>query len=379
MLRIGLVELAPLTTGGAATYALAIRQALETIGGEVQVELVTFANEATSKLLRPSEVKTVLYRKHETHSLSRAATAKKILRFRQGSAVPTLPEALKREKIDLAWFLAPNRVISTVKDTPFVMTVWDLGHRDVQGFPEFSSERRWEQREAGFAPNLGRAFHVMTDSKKTGQSLERIYGVYRHNWSSVGLPLPAPSQPDSTLADTVQDPYFYYPASYWPHKNHRVLIDALPLLPGAPAKLVFSGHDEGHREALQKYVAERGLADQINFHGRISDEEVLGLIDHSIAVVMPSLLGPTNYPPLEALRRGKPALVSHIHEFDQIPNSGLVVIDGVSPSAWAEKMAHALAGKIEVDTEGFESESSNGAIREVLEKFMAVQRARLLL
>jgi len=150
-------------------------------------------------------------------------------------------------------------------------------------------------------------------------------------------------------------------------------------LPGAPAKLVFSGHDEGHREALQKYVAERGLADQINFHGRISDEEVLGLIDHSIAVVMPSLLGPTNYPPLEALRRGKPALVSHIHEFDQIPNSGLVVIDGVSPSAWAEKMAHALAGKIEVDTEGFESESSNGAIREVLEKFMAVQRARLLL
>jgi len=379
MLRIGLVELAPLTTGGASTYALAIRQALETIGSEVQVELVTFANHATSELLRSADSQTVLYRKHASQGLTPAGVIKKVFGFREDLAPPTLPEALKKEEIDLAWFLAPNRVISAVKDTPFVMTVWDLGHRDVQGFAEFSSERRWEQREAGFAPNLGRAFHVMTDSKRTGESLERIYGVYRHNWTSVGLPLPAPSKPDNTLALAMEAPYFYYPASYWPHKNHRVLIDALTILTGVPSQLVFSGHDEGHREALEKYVADRGLADRVSFHGRISDEEVLGLIDGSIAVVMPSLLGPTNYPPLEALRRGKPALVSHVHEFDEIPNTGLIIVDGVSPPIWAEKMAHALAGKIEGNLGGFETESSNGAIREVLEKFMAVQRARLLL
>jgi hypothetical protein len=71
--------------------------------------------------------------------------------------------------------------------------------------------------------------------------------------------------------------------------------------------------------------------------------------------------------------------VSHVHEFDEIPNTGLIIVDGVSPPIWAEKMAHALAGKIEGNLGGFETESSNGAIREVLEKFMAVQRARLLL
>jgi hypothetical protein len=43
MLRIGLVELALLTTGGAATYALSLQQALGEIDSEFDIELVRFA------------------------------------------------------------------------------------------------------------------------------------------------------------------------------------------------------------------------------------------------------------------------------------------------------------------------------------------------
>lgn len=378
MLRIGLVELAPLTTGGAATYAFALRQALEMIGSEVQAEVVVFANEATSKLLRPSDDLPVLYRKHEKLEPFVARARKSLFPSRQ-TEVPTLPDALKAERIDLAWFLAPNRVISNVKDTPFVMTVWDLGHRDVQGFPEFASDGRWAQRESGFAPNLGRAFHVMTDSRRTGQSLETIYGVYPHNWSSLGLPLPAPTPPDQKLAASVGGPYFYYPASYWPHKNHRVVIEALKLLPSSVPKLVFSGHDEGHRDALEKFVTDQGLAGRVIFHGRISDGQVAGLIDESLAVVMPSLLGPTNYPPLEALRLGKPALVSSVHEFDEITSNGLIIVGQNSPSMWAKRMGEVFANRESLAREYFEAENPAQVIREVIDKFVSVQKARLVL
>lgn len=376
MLRIGLVELAPLTTGGAATYSFALRQALEMISTEVQAELVVFANEATAQLLRPNDDPIVLYRKHEKPASFRARTIERFLGSQKPSS-PTLSEALEAEGIDLAWFFAPNQVISSVKDTPFVMTVWDLGHRDVQGFPEFSSNGRWEQREGGFAPNLGRAFHVMTDSKKTGRSLETIYGLYAHNWSSIGLPLPAAATPDRTLSSAVGSPYFYYPASYWPHKNHRMVIDALKLLPDSAPKLVFSGHDEGHRAKLEKFVIEQGLVDRVIFHGRVSDGQVAGLIDDSMAVVMPTLLGPTNYPPLEALRRAKPALVSPVHEFDQMPHNGLVVVEPSIPSQWSAAMQDVLSGSTVVRGGSFEVELPLDAIRHVIEKFLSVERARL--
>jgi len=378
MLRIGLVELAPLTTGGAATYALSLQQALADIDSEFEIKLVTFANEATSPLMRGSGSGHVLYRKHQSHASSPYQRLWGRLGTRGAPRVPTLPEALRAENIDLAWFLAPNRVISAVKDIPYVMTVWDLGHRDVQGFPEFSSQRRWEQREAGFAPNLGRAFHVLTDSKRTGESLEKIYGVYPHNWSSIGLPLPSVVMSDMRLADTIAKPYFYYPASYWPHKNHRVLVDALEIMKNTDAHLVFSGHDEGHRELVEKFVGEQALSEQVHFYGRISDEEVQGLIDNSVAVVMPSVLGPTNYPPLEALRRGKPALVSPVHDFDQTPRTGLVVMAKNFPELWAAAMTSALEGKTRVDGGSFEPDSPLPVIRAVIEKFAQVQRARFL-
>jgi|AntAceMinimDraft_13_1070369.scaffolds.fasta_scaffold10427_2 glycosyltransferase involved in cell wall biosynthesis len=375
VLRLGLVDLAPLTTGGAATYALAIKQALESIAGEVEIELVHFANEASVNRLRHDDSDRILYRKTDGVARSFAGRVRDRLSGRRESSAPTLAQVLKVQQIDLAWFLAPNRVISSVRDTPFVMTVWDLAHRDVQGFPEFSAEGRWEQREAGFSQNLGRAFHVITDSRKTGESLERIYGVYPHNWSSIGLPLPEEVTSDIGLAHSIPGPYFYYPASYWPHKNHRVLIDALQHMPETTAHLVFSGHDEGHRAKLEDYVRQQHLDNRVHFHARITDEEVQGLIDGSQAVVMPSFLGPTNYPPLEALRRGRPALVSSVHAFDFEPPDGLVFIEAESVTGWALEMSTALLSKESQSPWGNLQAPVSKEIREVLTKIGATSRA----
>jgi len=257
--------------------------------------------------------------------------------------------------------------------------VWDLAHRDVQGFPEFSAEGRWEQREAGFSQNLGRAFHVITDSRKTGESLERIYGVYPHNWSSIGLPLPAEVTSDMRLAHSIPGPYFYYPASYWPHKNHRVLIDALQHMPETTAHLVFSGHDEGHRARIEDYVRQQHLDNRVHFHARITDEEVQGLIDGSQAVVMPSLLGPTNYPPLEALRRGTHALVSEVHDFDFGSHVGLISINSSSPSRWAAEMSSRLDSHVGDSVARFDQPPPAEEIRKILLKISVVQRLRFLL
>lgn len=376
MFRLGYVELAPLNAGGSATYDLALQLMLESLAGEMGFEVVRFVNVENASRMRNGASEAIRYRKSPDSAPSLFGRLLVGLGYRPSEKVPTLARALQEHKIDLAWFPVLNRVISTVHETPFVMTVWDVVHRDIRGFPEFSHGWSWAEREASYVQNIGRAFHVVTDSRRTGESLEKIYGLYAHNWSSLGLPLPAEITPDFSVADQIGAPYFYYPVSYWPHKNHRLLIDALEKIAESGAHLVFSGHDEGHRDIIEQLRKSSSVRGQIKLFGRLSDAQVQGLILASAAVVMPSLLGPTNYPPLEALKRGKPALVSHVHEYDEEPESGLVVLDGFDSSAWAQAMTDVLKGRVRNKPVCFEPTAQEGALRAVLEKYLKVQHAR---
>lgn len=57
---------------------------------------------------------------------------------------------------------------------------------------------------------------------------------------------------------------------------------------------------------------------------------------------MPTLLGPTNYPPLEAAALGTVTLNSDVHQFDLGPWAYFQKIPVENPSAWAEAMAMAI-------------------------------------
>jgi len=343
-LKIGLVELAPDTTGGAATYGRAMRHILREVCEELDFDLVRLVHDKNRDHIAGIDDSVISYRKWppkpRQNLLERLWM---IIRGpREFSSPDSLPQVLVREKVDLVWFLAPNRVIDQVRDTPFVMTVWDLAHREVQGFPEFNSGRGWAQRESWYTSNIGRAFHVATDSVHTGKALERIYGLYPQNWSPVGLPIPPEVALDDRKAKEIGSPYFYYPASFWPHKNHKVLIDALALLDDTQPCIVFTGADEGMEDHLKSYAREHGLEHRVKFLGRVSEAEVQGLISGASAIVMPSMLGPTNYPPLEALKLGTRALVSTAHHFDE-DDLQFTFLNPLDPPAWAEEFARVLA------------------------------------
>ena len=372
-LKVGLVELAPDVTGGAATYGRAMRHILREVCEELDFELVRFVHDKNRDQISGLDKSVIGYRKWA--STSERNPFKWMLARIQGpigGATPDpLPQVLVREKVDLVWFLAPNRVIEQVRDTPFVMTVWDLAHREVQGFPEFNSGRGWAQRESWYTSNIGRAFHVATDSVHTGKALERIYGLYPHNWSAVGLPFPPEIELDDRKAKEIASPYFFYPASFWPHKNHKVLLDALALLDDTQACLVFTGADEGMENPLKRYAQEHGLEHRVRFLGRVSSSEVNGLISLSKGVLMPSLLGPTNYPPLEALRLGVPAVVSTAHRFDDSHKGAFVEVEAGEAKEWAKEMKRLLDAPTQQSPSSQANESAEKSVRRILSSFRA--------
>lgn len=375
--RLGLVELARDSTGGAATYARAMRYLLEEVCDDLGFDFIRLVNEGISREISGLDDSVVQYQKWPLEKSRRGFSeipglrAFRLNRPREGK---DLPSVLVANKIDLVWFLAPNRVISQVTETPFVMTVWDLAHREVQGFPEFTSEGSWQRRESWYSGNIGRAFHVVTDSSHTGKSLEAIYGLYPQNWSSLGLPLPRETQIDVDLADRLAVPYFYYPASFWPHKNHKVLVDALREIADEDLSLVFSGTDEGVEQDLKRYVDRIGLHHRVRFLGRVSDAEVQGLIARSSGVLMPTLLGPTNYPPLEAIRLGVPCIVSPVHHFDGLAPDELRFADPTDPKSWATQMLKLLEAPPPTPSIRFGNEDIRAAIRQLLVSFWESQQ-----
>ena len=376
--RLGLVELAPDTTGGAATYGRAMRHILTHMASELGFELIRLVNETSQSSISGIDESVVRYQKWSPSLSPFGRLLSKVRKGPPRSHERLLPQVLASESIDLVWFLAPNQVIEQVRDIPFVMTVWDLAHREVQGFPEFNSGRGWAQRESWYTQNIGRAFHVVTDSTHTGKSLERIYGLYPHNWSAVGLPFPPEIAIDESRANEIGSPYFYYPASFWPHKNHKVLIDALALLEDTQPCLVFTGTNEGMEDTLKGYAREKGLESRVKFLGRVTDAEVQGLISQSLGVLMPSMLGPTNYPPLEALRLGVPSVVSTAHHFDEIPAGALVEIEPGNAEQWAKEMTRLSRSPGHVPALDAGNKSSQAKVHRILESFQKTHQVMRL-
>jgi len=285
------------------------------------------------------------------------------------------------EGVDLVYFASPNQLSESLLGVPFIITVWDLGHRDLPEFPEFRGEN-WQRREKLFQSTLPRAFHVFVDSASTENRLSQIYNVSRKRISSVGLLYEGRSHGEHKveLDQKPSRPYFVYPAKKWAHKNHVFLLEAFSLvvkrLP--EARMVFCGAPGGGAsQVVSARVDQLGLGDHVLELGFVDDLTLEVLIDGSEAVVMPSLLGPTNIPPLQALAQGVAAIVSPCHEFDGLSSNPNLHVVPLEQKLWADAMLKAIkqtpAPPLQMD-----NSASSREIQSVLSRFFEVKSAWVL-
>jgi phosphatidylinositol alpha-1,6-mannosyltransferase len=113
------------------------------------------------------------------------------------------------------------------------------------------------------------------------------------------------------------------------YKGHREVIAAWPgvlrKLPGAELWVAGSGD---LLEVLEQAVEARGLSPQIRFFGRISENKKQELITRCRCLVMPSLGEGFGLVYLEAMRTGRPCLVSTVDAGREVvnpPEAGLAV------------------------------------------------------
>lgn len=261
--------------------------------------------------------------------------------FRRNTDFNWLDRSLRDMGTDLVYFTCPSYLSLVTARFSYLFTVWDLSHRDEPDFPEVRVNGEFERREQIYQHALKKATGIVVDSPAGRDNVIRRYGIDEERVHvvpfspAVGTML---SEEELSRPERFVDikakyglgcDYVYYPAQFWPHKNHVYLLRGLRSLEdrfGIKVGAIFSGRDFGNMAHVRSVAADLGLTERIRFAGFVPDGEVPCLYRQSIALVMPTYFGPTNLPPYEAFQLGVPVLYSDLVNLrDQIGDAGLLV------------------------------------------------------
>jgi len=258
--------------------------------------------------------------------------------------------------VDLMLYPWP-RALAFEVGIPYVMAIHDLQHRLQPEFPEVSANGEWAWREYCFRNGARYATLLLADSEVGKEDILNFYGAYGVTPDRVKvLPfLPAsylavevPEDERTRLREAYHLParYLFYPAQFWPHKNHAGIIQGLALLKqrhGLSVPVVFCGSHTGEiRDRtfrdVTALVRRHGLDADVRYLGYVPDGDMSGLYAGAEALVMPTFFGPTNIPVLEAWAFGCPVVTSDIRGIREQTGDAAVLVD--------PKSAEAIAGGI---------------------------------
>ena len=253
----------------------------------------------------------------------------------------------KKEKIDLYWFAVP--VLESIS-TPYIYSLWDIGHRLVPEFPEMrSSVWDWNLRELTYQTMLPRATYVLTGNEQGKREILDNYPVPEDKIRIVEFPITDQVSEDEKKPEfCFPEKFFFYPAQFWGHKNHIVIIEALKALKeknNQDVGVIFSGSDHFCKKHIEEMAEKYGVKENVIFAGFISSGELKYLYTHAVALIYPSLLGPNNLPPIEAAYLGCPVLISNIRGHVEEMGDAALYFDGYNSDELAGRMNDLLNDK----------------------------------
>lgn len=128
------------------------------------------------------------------------------------------------------------------------------------------------------------------------------------------VPFPVMSGPLDSRSPGRDDPFILYPATVAPHKNHRMLLEAIARLRETrDVKLVCTGTRlSPFVDELELLATRLGIGAAVEFRGFVSPEQLDELYRTASAVVVPSLWEAASGPVFEAFAYGKPVACSDV-------------------------------------------------------------------
>lgn len=209
--------------------------------------------------------------------------------------------------VDLIYYPIPG---CSVPNFPYIYTLWDVGHLSMYAFPEVSMNGVFESRKHHHEIFPQKALLVFCESEAGKIEAINYLSLNKDKIKVVPIfPSEIVSEKISLLKPSILNEnsfFIHYPAQFWSHKNHYNLLLAFQIVvyQFPNLKLILSGSDKGNKNYILGLINELDLSNSVIDLGFIKNEELKWIYRYSQGLVMPTFLGPTNMPLLEAAELG---------------------------------------------------------------------------
>ncbi len=136
--------------------------------------------------------------------------------------------------------------------------------------------------------------------------------------------------------------YCIYPANFWPHKNHAMLLTAMNIFrkkfPHYDLHIVLTGSFLQKEASFKKVCSQMGLLERVHFLGYLREEELAAVWQQAHFLIFPSLFEGFGIPLVEAMLYGKPILASNVTSIPEVAGAAALYFDPRKP----DEMAAAL-------------------------------------
>lgn len=304
-------------------------------------------------------------------------------------------EHIKNDNISIIYYL--RQCESRIDNFPFISTNWDLGHISMYAFPEVNMNNSFEGRKYWYENYLPKSQLIFVESQSGKKETEQYLPVNPDRVKVV--PMFAPNllnsiniseQEASELLqkrNLIPNKFFFYPAQFWAHKNHYNLIKAFELFSNKISEkffLVLTGADKGNLDYIKEVIALTTISDRVIITGFVSEQEILVYYKNAASLVMPTFLGPTNIPLLEARQLRCPIICSDIKGHKEILGNGAIYIDSKDYQSICDAMIKVIDGTtrsklqkealIEEENSCFKSSKAIESIQKHLIDYQSVRR-----
>ena len=230
---------------------------------------------------------------------------------------------------------------------PTVCTVYDLQYKT---YPEFFAAAELAHREHIFIEACRRATVLTAISDYSRQCAithgdinpERIRTIHLRMARRV-VPEAVHDKAALVRLGLTQQRYLLYPANFWKHKNHEMLLTAFGMacrgqLP-ADIKLVCTGAPGARQDWLLRAARAMGIAERVPFLGYLPEEELGPLIANSVGLFFPSLYEGFGLPVIEGMAAGVPVACSNTTSLVEVAADAAILFDPRVPAQLAEAMS----------------------------------------
>src|SRR6266436_3894636 len=248
-------------------------------------------------------------------------------------------------KVDLLFcpFTSPTYFEPNV---PTVCVIYDLQYKT---YPEFFAAEDVAHRDRTFTDAARRSTTLVAISNYSRDAAIAEGKLDPAHIKTIHLHISQHSlrnaKRDETILDRLQlmtRKYLIYPANFWKHKNHEMLLTAFGLARRRglddDIRLVCTGAPGARQQWLKQAARGLGLENHILFPGYITNAELLALMTNSCGVIFPSLYDGFGLPIVEAMATGVPVACSNVTSLPEVAGDAAILFNPRVPEDIAQAM-----------------------------------------